>query len=146
MSEGDKGAEAVEQLPEWALIVREPYASYIVSGIKTWEIRRYRPRHRGRIGIVSKEGLLGTVELVTVHGPFTVEELLHKEHWERHRADETFLRKYARGEPLYVWELRAPHRFPKPIPIVRPRGPVVWLHRPRRRSSRESRGSDRRMP
>jgi len=73
-----------ERIPERSLVVREPWASYIVQGRKTWEIRRCPTRVRGRIGIVSQRGLIGAVRLTRVLGPFTVEELL--EETERHLA------------------------------------------------------------
>ncbi len=111
--------------PELGLIVQEPYATYIVSGEKTWEIRRYPTHIRGRIGIVSSRGWIGTVVLTEVRGPVPVEAL--RRQFARHRADPEFLEAYARGRPLYIWVFTDPQRFPEPIPIHRPRGPVVWI-------------------
>lgn len=116
---------AVKMRPELGLIVQEPYATYIVSGEKTWEIRRYLTHIRGRIGIVSSRGWIGTVVLTEVQGPVPMEALRH--HLARHRADPEFLEAYARGRPLYIWVFTDPQRFPEPIPIHRPRGPVVWI-------------------
>ncbi|MFN3928065.1 MAG: ASCH domain-containing protein [Thermoflexus sp.] len=111
--------------PELGLIVREPYATYIVSGEKTWEIRRYPTHIRGRIGIVSPRGWIGTVVLTEVRGPVSLEVL--RRQIARHRADSAFLEAYARGRPLYIWVFTDPQQFPKPIPIRRPRGPMVWI-------------------
>lgn len=111
--------------PELGLIVREPYTTDIVSGEKTWEIRRYPTHVRGRIGIISPRGWIGTVVLADVRGPVSVEVL--RRYRARHRADPAFLEAYARGRPLYVWILTDPQAFPEPIPVRRPRGPVVWI-------------------
>jgi hypothetical protein len=46
--------------------VREPYASYIVDGKQTWEIRKRVARHRGPLGIVSRGLLIGQADLVGV--------------------------------------------------------------------------------
>ncbi len=110
---------------ELGLIVREPYATYIISGEKPWEIRRYPTHVRGRIGIVSPRGWIGTAVLTEVRGPVSVEAL--RRQIARHRADPAFLEAYARGRPLYIWVSTAPQPFPEPIPIRRPRGPVVWI-------------------
>ncbi len=110
---------------ELGLIVREPYATYIVSGEKPWEIRRYPTHVRGRIGIVSSRGWIGTAVLTEVRGPVSVEALRRQIAW--HRADPAFLEAYARGRPLYIWVFTDPQPFPEPIPIRRPRGPVVWI-------------------
>lgn len=111
--------------PTLGLIVREPYATYIVTGEKTWEIRRYPTHIRGRIGIVSARGWIGTAVLADVQGPFPVERLRGK--FAQHRADPEFLEAYARGRSVYIWVFTDPQRFPEPIPIHRPRGPVVWI-------------------
>ncbi len=116
-----------ETIPERSLVVREPWASYIVQGRKTWEIRRYPTRIRGRIGIVSPRGLIGAVRLVRVLGPFTVEELL--EEVEKHLAPEEFLRAYAQERPLWAWELEEAEEFAEPYEVERPGGPRIWVVR-----------------
>jgi hypothetical protein len=125
--------------PELGLIVQEPYATYIVLGKKNWEIRRYPTHIRGRIGIVSPRGWIGTAVLAEVRGPVSVEALRHQR--SRHRADPEFLEAYARGRPLYIWVFTDPQAFPEPIPISRPRGPVVWirLEEPPSRRARRAR-------
>lgn len=116
-----------ERIPERSLVVREPWASYIVQGRKTWEIRRYPTRIRGRIGIVSPRGLIGAVRLERVLGPFTVEELI--EEIERHLAPEEFLRTYAQGKPLWAWELEEAEEFAEPYEVERASGPRIWVVR-----------------
>ncbi|WP_457637718.1 ASCH domain-containing protein [Oceanithermus sp.] len=110
--------------PRRGLIVREPYASLIVDGEKTWEIRKHPTRQRGPIGIISNGELIGQVDVVDVAGPFTVEELLA--HAEKHRAAD-FLEGYARGKPLWAWVLANPKRYPRPLHVPPRPGRMMWV-------------------
>jgi len=111
--------------PRRGLIVREPYASWIVDGRKTWEIRKHPTRVRGPIGIVTGGRLIGQAEVVDTLGPFTPEELLA--HQEKHLADPAFLVPYAQGKPLWAWVLAHPQRYPEPIPVPPRRGRMMWV-------------------
>lgn len=111
--------------PRRGLIVREPYASWIVDGKKTWEIRKHPTRIRGRIGILTGGKLIGEVEIVGVEGPFSAEELLA--YRDRHHADAEFLIPYAQGKPLWAWVLAHPLRYPEPIPVPLRRGRMLWV-------------------
>ncbi|MGC8903758.1 ASCH domain-containing protein [Thermus sp.] len=111
--------------PTLGLIVREPYASLIVDGRKTWEIRKRKARHRGPLGIVTGGWLIGQADLVGVEGPFSVEELLA--HREKHRAEEAFLRAYAEGAPLYAWVLENAFRYEKPLYVPKRPGRVMFV-------------------
>lgn len=114
-------------IPERSLFVREPWATDIVEGRKRWEVRRYPTRVRGRVGILSPRGLIGTVRIVDVLGPFTLDDML--QHAEQHRAPERFLSVYAGSKPLYAWVLEDPEAFSDPVPVRRPKGPQVWITR-----------------
>lgn len=115
----------MDSLPIWGLFVREPFAERIVSGRKTWEIRTRSTDRRGRIGILSQRGLIGTVELGDVLGPFTVADLVW--HVDKHRAPLSLLAAYAAGRDLYAWVLRAPLKLDTPRVFHRGRGPMVWF-------------------
>jgi hypothetical protein len=112
------------QRPKRGLIVREPYAGWIVDGRKAWEIRKHPTRVRGPIGIVSGGRLIGQVDVVGVEGPFSAEELAAFE--DRHRAG-AFLEAYARGKPLWAWVLANPVRYPEPLPVPPRRGRMMWV-------------------
>jgi len=114
-----------DRLPAFALKVREPFASRIVDGLKVWEMRRYRTAKRGRIAILSHRGLVGTVELVDVLGPFLPAQLCW--HVAKHRTPVTLLQEYSRGRPLYAWVLQNPTRLNPPLRIRVSRGPAVWF-------------------
>ncbi|NPA06361.1 MAG: ATP-binding cassette domain-containing protein [Chloroflexi bacterium] len=116
----------LDRLPERGFRVRDPYATYIVQGKKRWEIRRHPTRVRGRVAVIRGDRILGSVEIRDVHGPFTVDELL-QEHYDKHLADPHFLAAYARGKPLYAWELADPREYPEPRPFTAKRGQQTWV-------------------
>lgn len=97
------------------LTVKEPYASYLVDGLKMWEIRKRPVRYRGDVVIVTGGRAIGSVRLVDVLGPFDLDEL--SKFQALHRADPEFLREYAAGNRLFAWVMQAPERFDKPIPV-----------------------------
>lgn len=107
------------------LIVREPWASMIVRGEKTWEIRRTRTKIRGRILIISSGFAIGSVELVDVIGPLSVEELSRFE--EYHRVNREMLEEYAKGKELYAWVFANPVKFEEKKRIQIPRGAQMWV-------------------
>ena len=101
------------------LIVRQPFADLIASGLKTWELRR-RPMHlsgrfyilagskpdraaspteRQRLGVA-----VATAEQTDLLGPLSVAELA--KHFRQHRASVEQLRTYAGKGNLYALTLR----------------------------------------
>jgi len=108
------------------LIVKEPFATLIVEGKKTWEIRKSRTRVRGEVLILNRGMAIGKAELVDVLGPFTPEELAS--HQEKHRATLEFLREYSNGKPLYAWVFRNAEKFETPKRIGISKGAQVWAN------------------
>ena len=108
-----------------ALIIKEPWITMILNGIKIWEIRKYDTRTRGYIGLVHKKELKGFVELVGTK-KMKLKELEREKLM--HRVNKSFLKKYAEGrKELYVWILRNPIKLEKPIRIEYPSGRKVWV-------------------
>lgn len=114
-----------DEWPERGFRVREPYATYIVEGKKRWELRKHPTRVRGRVGVISNDRLVGTVEIRDVHGPYSVEELAA--HYDRHLAEPRFLRQYAGEDKVYVWELEHPRPLHPPRRIRGKRGQQLWI-------------------
>ncbi len=114
-----------DELPELGLFIREPYASFVVEGKKTWEIRKHPTRVRGRIGIISGGKLIGTAEIRETRGPFSVEEL--QAHADKHLADTETLEAYAQGRPLYAWVMERARRLNQPVPVRRRPGHQLWM-------------------
>jgi len=107
------------------LIIKEPFISMILNGKKTWEIRTRKTRIRGRILVVNKSYIRGSVNLVDCIGPLTKEEIMRNVM--RHRATMDFINKYAIGKQIYAWVLQDPIKLEKPIKIKKPRGAQIWV-------------------
>ena len=111
-------------MTEKALSARQPWASLIVCGLKTIEIRSWPTSYRGRLYIHAAKSLddlamnrfqleapptgvlLGTVELVKVE-PFTAE--MWEELADRHLDNGPF------RQGLYAWHLEDARPLPEPI-------------------------------
>ena len=107
-----------------ALLIKRKYAELILSGEKTWELRKSYTHVRGPIYLLSGNYLLGKVKLIGVLGPFTPEEL--REKYKYHRASyEGFLARYAKR--IYAWVLKDPVKFTRPTKVRVPRGAQLWV-------------------
>jgi activating signal cointegrator 1 len=111
-------------MTEKALSVRQPWASLIVCGLKTIEVRSWSTSYRGPLYIHAAKSLdemamnrfqledpptgalLGTVELVRVQR-FTAE--MWEEFADRHLDNGPF------REGLYAWHLKEARLLPEPI-------------------------------
>jgi hypothetical protein len=86
------------------LVVAEPWSSLLVDGAKTWELRTTSTKVRGPVGIAAKGTgtIIGAIELVAVHGPFTRAEIAPYEHL--HRVPASSTSTYSGPKGLYAWE------------------------------------------
>jgi hypothetical protein len=109
------------------LIVAEPWASLLVDGDKTWELRTTSTKVRGSVGIASKGTgtIIGAVSLVDVHGPFSSEEIGEYEHLHQVPDDDTST--YSGPQGLYAWGVADAVRFETPVPYRHPQGAVIWV-------------------
>jgi hypothetical protein len=103
------------------LVVAEPWASLLVDGEKTWELRTTSTKVRGPIGIAAKGTgtIIGAVELIDVHGPFTRPEIAPYEHL--HRVPASATSTYSGLKGLYAWEMSGAVRFAAPAPYRHPK-------------------------
>ncbi|ALV61730.1 hypothetical protein ADU37_CDS00310 [Thermococcus sp. 2319x1] len=108
------------------LIVKEPFASWIVEGKKKWEIRKSSTKIRGEVYIINRGFAIGKAELVDVLGPFTPEEL--KVHKEKHLAEYEFLKGYSNGKRLYAWVFKNPVKFERPLGVIMAKGAQIWVN------------------
>ncbi len=109
------------------LVVAEPWASLLVDGKKTWELRTTSTKIRGPIGIVAKGTgtIIGAVDLIGLHGPFTRSEIVPYEHF--HRVPASSTSTYSGPKGLYAWEVTGAARFDQPVPYRHPQGAVIWV-------------------
>ena len=93
------------------LKINDKWANLILSGRKTWEIRRTNTKIRGRIALGNTKTLccVGYATLID-SVEMTVEEL--KKHNDKHQAND-FIEKYAQGrkgqkrrKKLFAWVLK----------------------------------------
>jgi hypothetical protein len=95
------------------LKIEDKWAKLILSGNKTWEIRRRNTKIREQIALGNKKikCIVGYARIVD-SVEMTVEEL--KKHNDKHQAN-NFLDKYARGrKSLFAWILEEVEVEPRP--------------------------------
>ena len=124
------------------LAVRQPWASLIVEGLKTVEVRSKPTNIRGRVAIYAStakqetlEGvhgkeynyrilptgkIIGTVEIVA--SSWCNDEVEFELSKNEHLAPDIY---YSDGKTRF-WHIRRPVKFSEPIPYKPPKGAVVW--------------------
>lgn len=134
------------------LAVRQPWASLIVEGLKTIEVRSKTTNVRGKVAIYAstakisafyfnkdltiqkarepghaKGAILGTVEVVASSCcNDSLEYDLYKNEHLAPVGDVLKNKLYIEHGDLYFWHLRRPVKFYEPIPYKPPKGTVVW--------------------
>jgi hypothetical protein len=117
----------IEVLPGRGLLVKEPWVSLLLSGVKTWELRGSRTAQRGRVGLIgSGTGtILGTAELVDVVGPLSRSEL--DASITRHQVQMDWKVASLPYADTYAWVFENPFRYPSAKPYNHPLGAVIWV-------------------
>lgn len=109
-----------------ALVVRDPWATMIVAGTKTWEMRGKATRIRGTIGIIAggTGTIVGVCDVADVIGPLSDQEY----------EDSFKLRGSARVlgctrpyPKTYAWVMTNPRVCGYPVPYAHPHGAVIWV-------------------
>jgi hypothetical protein len=106
------------------LIVKDPFASLILNGVKTWEIRGRNTNIRGTIAII-KSGtrmIFGTVKLVESE-PLT--RALFDTSYGEHRIPFSYKLPY--NSP-HFWVLQEPDLWDEPVLYDHPQGAVIWVN------------------
>ena len=108
-----------------ALIIKEPWASKIVSGEKTIELRTRRTKKIGQEIYIAKAGTKTLIGRVTIEKcvRLTLEDYMNLE--DKHLVG--YGSVYFTDEKLYGWYLINPVRFDKPIAYEHPRGAQIWV-------------------
>ena len=106
------------------LIIKDPYADYILDGKKTWELRGSNTHIRGRVAIIKSgtKQVFGTVNLCDCL-PVTLKIL--KNFSDRHCVKDLKGIKY---KQVFAWVVKDPHRYSKPKSYIHPNGAVVWVN------------------
>ncbi|MBU8543410.1 MULTISPECIES: ASCH domain-containing protein [Roseomonadaceae] len=109
-----------------ALVIVEPYASLIVSGAKTLELRSTTSHKVGQvIGIIAKGTgtVIGVVRIDDVIGPVTRDELDELRH--QHLASAEDLAAHPTWR--FGWRLAGAIRFQHPVPYQHPMGAQTYV-------------------
>ena len=113
------------------LIIKQPWIELILCGQKTWEIRGSNTSRRGRIALIrGGSGLVvGSCDLISVHGPLSIEEIAAS--IDKHCAPLDQLDAItARYKKVFAWELADVTRLDPPVPYQHPSGAVIWVRLP----------------
>ena len=108
-----------------ALVVVDPYASLIMSGEKTLELRAAPTRKRELVGIIRKGSgfIVGLARVSGCSGPLGDAELDALR--ARHLVPADDLAK--RPAWRWGWELEAAWRLPEPVAYRHPNGAQSWV-------------------
>ena len=110
------------------LAVNACWATPILMGLKTWEIRTQNALKRGTIyiAISGLSEIWGEVTLMDSHKPSASEwEQSSLKHIIAHRSDPPPSHPPF-GTQRWAWHLTNARLYDSPIPASRPKGPVVW--------------------
>lgn len=113
------------------LMIRDPYASQLLDGEKTWEIRGRATQIRGTVVII-KSGTgqaYGVVELVDVIGPLSVDDLVDSSHLPNSEREE-FRKTGLPYRKTFAYVIKNPRWFASPISYRHPSGAVTWVNLP----------------
>jgi len=127
-------------MPNRALLVKDPWASWIVSGHKTIEIRTRRTTKIGKEIYIAKSGSKTLIGKVTIEAckELTLEDYIKLK--DQHLAftylkipdsNEEF-KKYSKEnlfktKSVFGWFLKNPVKFEEPIPYNHPKGAQMWV-------------------
>ena len=108
---------------ERALAVKPLYASYILAGMKRWELRKQNSQIRGKVAIfASSTGCIwGTVVITSTVWKSTA-ELQMPSALNNHQVSTEELSTYCRSTGAYAWILSSPCLFQQPVSWAPPLG------------------------
>ncbi len=110
------------------LVIKDPFASYVVEGQKCWEMRSRDTSKRGWVAIIRKGSgvIIGAARLVRTLGPVTREQALTNQ--EKHRVSLKEIESGVLDKWNYAWVLVDAVKFDQPIPYEHPNGAVTWVN------------------
>ena len=109
-----------------ALIIKEPWASLVVSGKKTMELRSRKTTKVGQEIYIAKAGTKTLIGRVTIEKcvQLTVADYINLQG--KHLARELYKNSF-NNKKIYGWYLKDAVQFDKPIPYNHPQGAQMWV-------------------
>lgn len=111
-----------------AIVIREPYVSLILTGEKTWEMRKAACRYRGPVALISKGSgtVVGAAEIVNSLPSIDSLEA-YAEAEPKHRVPPNLQREAFSDGWRTPWVLTNARRLVSPVSYKHPYGAVVWV-------------------
>lgn len=124
---GARGSTEGNDGPEVALIVRDGPLEMILSGRKTWEMRKTHTRKRGRIALVKKGTgkIYGVADIIGSHGPLSDETMTRTSHL--HGIELGRLQDPQVSQYRFAWVLANVRRLEQPVPYEHPKGAQLFV-------------------
>ena len=114
---------------EKALIVDEPWISEILSGRKTWEMRKRAWKHRGPIGLIRKgSGLIVGVATMTGCLPELSSHEAYAAAEAKHRIPPGRQARAFSDGWRTPWELQNARPLKSPVRYIHPNGAVISVN------------------
>lgn len=116
-----------QSFPSMGLIVKDPYATMIINGIKTWEIRTKRCSMRGPVGIIlgGSKTVIGEASIIDVI-PLTQQMIVDQ--FEHHCvSDLSKVFKHDTNNKYYAWVLDHAYKYVTPMPYNHRAGAITWV-------------------
>lgn len=111
-----------------ALVIDEPWIGMILSGRKTWEMRKTACHHRGPIALIRKGSgtVVGVAEVIASRPPLTsLAEYAAAE--DRHGIPPDRQARAFEDGWRTPWVLRGARALARPVPYEHPSGAVIWV-------------------
>ena len=107
-----------------ALIIKQPWIDYILSGNKTWEIRGSNTNIRGKIELIqSGSGLVvGSCDIVDSK-ELTSDS--YRQHKDLHKIENVNTLPYKR---TFAWVIKNAVRYKTPRKYKHPNGAIIWVN------------------
>ncbi|WP_144259502.1 ASCH domain-containing protein [Methylocystis sp. ATCC 49242] len=111
-----------------ALIIDEPWITEVLTGRKTWEMRKTACRLRGRIALIRKGSgqVVGTAEVIDTLPPLDTPEAYAAAE-DRHRIPPHRQATAFADGWRHPWVLRNARPLATPVPYEHPQGAVIWV-------------------
>lgn len=114
------------------LTILPPYATMVVEGKKTGELRSEDCKYRGQF-FVAESGSGKVIGAATLSDTKQMVKANLKDSFAQHQVGDDFLKDYcAKHEEVWMWVLTNPVKFKEPVPYTHNQGAVkfMWLFVP----------------
>lgn len=111
-----------------ALVIDEPWISFILRGEKIWEMRKRNCKVRGPIALIRKGSghVVGVAELVDSRPALTTLQA-YADAEKQHRIPPERQASAFRDGWVTPWVISGARPLRRPVPYIHPPGAVIWV-------------------